>query len=209
MDTWGFSWGCSFQTNTSETHFCFRCLSSLAINLPHTPVMALNDLLNRDPVLTSTLQRANISYWSGEQVEQIQKSLLLRSSVTVVSWGQLVQSCGDAITAWMFEGHCIPPPAPFFLKKSFITLLCAYSVTMAAMLTWNGFLLASMLTAKVTKSQVQQISMCTAINISVNAGFHWGCWNQDAPCSFFYSTCVSWVTVSNVSLRLFQGPVQL
>lgn len=115
MDTWGFSWGCSFQTNTSETHFCFRCLSSLAINLPHTLVMALNDLLNRYPVLTSTLQRANISYWSGEQVEQVQKSLLLRSSVTVVSRGQLVQTCGDAITAWMFEGHCIAYPTNIFV----------------------------------------------------------------------------------------------
>lgn len=40
-------------------------------------------------------------------MEQIQKSLLLRSSITVVSCGQLVQSCGDAITAWMFEWHCI------------------------------------------------------------------------------------------------------
>lgn len=115
MDTWGFSWGCSIQTNTSETHFCFRCLSSLAINLPHTLVMALNDLLNRDPVLTSTLQRANISYWSGEQVEQVQKSLLLRSSVTVVSRGQLVQTCGDAITAWMFEGHCIARPTNIYV----------------------------------------------------------------------------------------------
>lgn len=96
MDTWGFSWGCTFQTNTSETHFCFRCLSSVAINLPHTPVMALNDLLNRDPVLTSTLQRANISYWGGEQVEQIHKSpplpLLLPPLLVsaVVSWSRFV-----------------------------------------------------------------------------------------------------------------------
>lgn len=208
MDTWGFSWGCSFQTNTSETHFCFRCLSSLAINLPHTPVMALNDLLNRDPVLTSTLQRANISYWSGEQAEQIPAAAFLRYCCQLWSAGSELWGCDHSLD--VVRGTVLPSPHLFFFfKKSFITLLCADSVTMAAMRTKNGFLLASMLTAKVTKSQVQQISMCTAINVSVNAGFHWGCWNPDAPCGFFYSTCVSWVTVSNVSLRLFQGPVQL
>lgn len=55
-------------------------------NLLHIPVMALSDLFNRNPVLTSTLQRANISYWGGEQVEQIHKS----PPVTVVSLDKLI-----------------------------------------------------------------------------------------------------------------------
>lgn len=101
MDTWdapaSFSWCHTFQTNTSETHFRFRYLSSVAINLQHTPVMALNDLFNRDPVLTSTLQRANISYWGGEQVEPIHNSPpLFCSSDSVVSYDKLVLDTSKA-----------------------------------------------------------------------------------------------------------------
>lgn len=50
------------------------------------------------------------------------RSLLLRSSITVVSCGQLVQSCGDATTAWMFEGHCTAPPP--FEKVLYHIIVC-------------------------------------------------------------------------------------
>lgn len=109
--------------------------------------------------------------------------------------GQLCEASGSIWPSRRWECEICSTAPPVYILPAFATYFIA----------WCNVIF--FICAQKQKTYIAPLKK-KYINI-VKILFHWGCQHQGAPCTFFYCSCVSWVTALTISQRLFEGPVQL